>query len=48
MFFNIEEPYDNLPKHLNSAITKLFYCFSRGAKNGKTQKLQKFHIFSDF
>ena len=46
MFSNIEEPYGKLPKHLNSVITKLFYCFSRGgAKNGKNTKIAKFHIF---
>ena len=29
MSSNIEEPYDKLPEHLNSAITKLFHLFSR-------------------
>ena len=49
MFSNIEEPYDKLPKHLNSVITKLFYCFSRGGlKMEKTQKLQNFTFFTDF
>ena len=47
MFSNIEGPYDKLPKHLNSAIIKLFYCFSMGLKMEETQKLQKFLIFSD-
>ena len=48
MFSNIEELYDKLPKNLNSAITKLFYCFLRGTKNEETQKLQKFHSISHF
>ena len=42
MFSNIERAYDRLPKHLNSAITKLLYCFSRGeggAKNGRNTKI---------
>ena len=45
MFSNIERAYDRLPKHLNSAITKLLYCFSRGegggAKNGRNAKIGK-------
>ena len=48
MFSKIEEPFDKLPKHLNLTITKLLYCFSTGLKMEKMQKLQKFHIFSDF
>ena len=34
IFSNIEEPYDKLPKQLNSAITKVFYCFSRRGGRG--------------
>ena len=30
MLSNIEGTFDMLPKHLNSAIAKLFYCLSRG------------------
>ena len=45
VFSNIEGPYGKLPKHLHSAITKLFYCFSRGLKMEEIQKLQKFHFF---
>ena len=51
IFSNIEEPYDKLPKYLNSAITNLFYCFSRGEralKMKETQKLQKFQILFYF
>ena len=39
MFSNIEETYGKLPKHLNSAITKMFYCFSKGAKTGGNTKI---------
>ena len=39
MFSNIEEPYDELAKYLNSAIIKLFYGFSRGAKNWRNEKI---------
>ena len=41
MFSDIERAYDRLPKHLNSATTKLLYCFSRGggAKNGRNTKI---------
>ena len=45
MFSDIERAYDRLPKHLNSAITKLLYCFCRGgggwggAKNGRNTKI---------
>ena len=46
MFSNIEEPYEKLPKHLNSAITKLFYCFlSKGTKNGRNTKIGKISHF---
>ena len=42
MFSSIEEPYGKLPKHpkhLNSAITKIFYCFFREwAKNWRNTK----------
>ena len=48
MFSNIERPYDILLKYLNSAITKLFYYFSRGAKNEKNAKIAKISHFSDF
>ena len=48
MFFNIEEPYDKLPKHLNSAITKLLYCFYRGLKMVEMEKLQNFTFFLIF
>ena len=41
MFSNVEELYDKLPKHLNSANTKLFYYFSRGVKNGRNIKIAK-------
>ena len=45
MFSNIEETFAKLPKHLNSAITKLFYCFSKGWGLLKMEELQKFHFF---
>ena len=48
MFPNIEEPYEKLPKHLNSAIQSCFTASLRGLKMEEMQKLQKFHIFSDF
>ena len=58
IFSNIEEPYDKLPKQLNSAITKVFYCFSRWggggggagglAENGRNTKIAKISLFSDF
>ena len=44
MFSSIEGPYDKLPKHINTAVKKMFYCFSRGgggAKNGKNAKIAK-------
>ena len=47
MFSNIEETYDKLPKHLISAFRKLFYCFSRGAKNGRIAKIAN-RFFSVF
>ena len=46
MFSNIEEPYDKLSKQLNSAITKLLYCFYRRLKMEEMQKLQKLQYFS--
>ena len=46
MFSNTEEPYNKLQKYLNSATSKLFYCFSSlELKIEEMQKLQKFHIF---
>ena len=45
MFSNIEEPYDKLPNDLNSATSKLFYCFSRDAKNGRNTKIEKISHF---
>ena len=52
IFSNIEEPYDKLPKQLNSAITKLFYCFSWGvgrgrglAEHGRNTKIVKISLF---
>ena len=48
MFSSVKEPYDNLPKLLNSAITKLFTTSLGMLKTEEMQKLQKFHIFSDF
>ena len=45
MFSNIEETYDKLPKHLNSAIAKMFYCLCKGAKNGRNVKIAKTYIF---
>ena len=39
VFSKIEEPYEKLPKHLNSGITKLFHCFSRGLKMEETEEL---------
>ena len=39
---------DVMTSHLNSAITKLFYCCSRDAKNGKNAKIPKISFFSDF
>ena len=44
-FSNIEEPYDKLPKYLNSAITKLLYCFCKGTKNGRNTKIAKNFTF---
>ena len=32
-------------KRLNSAITKLFYCFSRGVENGRNTKIAKISHF---
>ena len=48
MFSNIAKPYQILPKHLNSAMTKLFYCFlSKGTKNRRNTKIAKIsHSFS--
>lgn len=34
IFSNNEVPYDNLQKHLNSAVTKLLYSLSDRIKNG--------------
>ena len=48
MFSNIEELYDKLPKNLNSAITKLFYCFLRGTKNGRNSKIAKISQYFSF
>ena len=49
MFSNIEESYDKLPKHLNSAIAKLFYCFTKGIKNGRNAKIAEVsHFFLIF
>ena len=48
MFSKIEQSYDILPKYLHSAIAKLFYYFSRGAKNEKNAKIAKISNFSDF
>ena len=48
MFSNTEEPYDMLPKHVNLAITKLFYCFYRGAKNERNAKIAKISHFFRF
>ena len=47
MFSNNEEPDDKLPKHLNSAITKLFYGFYREGetKNGRNTKIAKISQF---
>ena len=45
MSSNIEEIYDKLPIHLNSAIKKLFYCISRGVKNGRNPKIAKISYF---
>ena len=48
-FPNIEEPYDKLPKQLNSAMAKLFYCISRGAKNQRNGKNAEIsHFFAIF
>ena len=48
MFSNIEEPYDMLPKHVNLAITMLFYCFYRGAKSERNAKIAKISHFFRF
>ena len=48
MFSNIEGSYDKLPKDLDSATTKLFYCFSRLTKNGRNAKIANISHFSDF
>ena len=45
MFSNIEELYDKLPKHLNSALTEFTYCFSSGAKSGRNAKISIFFWF---
>ena len=42
---NTEVTYDNLPKHLNSTIKKLFYCIPKGAKNGANAKIAKISHF---
>ena len=49
MFSNFKELYDKLPKHLDTAIKKLFYSIPRGAKNGKNAKIVKIsHFFFIF